>query len=124
MLNSLNLEGRFTADPELRTTSTGKNVASFTLAVDRNTGEKQTDFIPCIAWNKTADFVCNYFGKGDLIIVEGSLQSRKWEDKNGNKRTAYECVAERVHFCGKKTQAEDAPGNNNADIVDDDDLPF
>jgi len=121
MLNVLNLEGRFTADPELRTTSTGKNVASFTLAVDRNVGEKQTDFIPCIAWNKTADFICNYFGKGDLIIVEGSLQSRRWDDKNGNKRTAYECVADRVHFCGSKAKAE------NVDVapeVDDDDLPF
>ena len=121
MLNSLNLEGRFTADPELRTTTTGKNVASFTLAVARNVGEKQTDFIP---WSKTADFICNYFCKGDMIIVEGSLQSRKWEDKNGNKRTAYECVADRVHFCGDRIGDKSGDKQELVYVGEDEDLPF
>lgn len=123
MENIMIIQGRLTADPELKTTTSGANVTSFTLAVDRNTADKKTDFIPVVAWNKTAEFVCNYFGKGDMAIVEGSLQSRRWEDKNSEKRTAYECVANRVHFCGGKAKNESADVNTAADD-DEEDLPF
>ncbi len=144
MLNTIILMGRLTADPELRTTSSGLSVSSFTVAIDRRyqrQGEdKQTDFIPVVAWRQQADFVSKYFSKGQMIAVEGSLQSRKYEDKNGNPRTAYEVVADRISFCGSKAESGGGNygGNAGADtssysnanagdfstVVDDDDLPF
>lgn len=95
--------GRLTRDPELRHTQTGTAVASFTVAVDRgfsgqNGGEKQTDIINSIAWRSTAEFVSKYFEKGSMAIVSGRVQVRPYEDKNGNKRTATEVVAENVYF--------------------------
>lgn len=111
MLNSVIIMGRLTADPELRTTPSGLSVTSFTVAVDRNYksgDEKQTDFISVVAWRGTADFVTRFFKKGQMIAVQGSLQVRNYEDKNGNKRTAYEVVADNVSFCGSKSEG----GNN------------
>ena len=105
MLNSVIIMGRLTADVELKTTPSGLSVVNFTVAVERNykSGEeRQTDFIQCVAWRGTADFVSRYFKKGQMIAVQGSLQVRNYEDKDGNKRTAYDVVAENVSFCGSK----------------------
>ncbi|MGN0538221.1 MAG: single-stranded DNA-binding protein [Candidatus Fimenecus sp.] len=109
MLNSVIIMGRLTADPELRTTPNGVSVTSFTVAVDRRFQrqgeEKQTDFISVVAWRQTADFVTRFFKKGQMIAVQGSLQVRNYEDKNGNKRTAYDVVADNVSFCGSKNES-------------------
>ncbi|MBQ4313715.1 MAG: single-stranded DNA-binding protein, partial [Clostridia bacterium] len=99
MLNSIVLMGRLTADPELRTTSSNISVTSFTIAVERNfadraSGERQTDFIDIVAWRSTAEFVSRYFRKGQLVAVQGSLQSRKWQDRDGNNRTSWEVQAD------------------------------
>lgn len=113
MLNSVIIMGRLTADPELRTTASGLSVTSFTVAVDRRFQrqgeERQTDFISVVAWRQTADFVTRFFRKGQMIAVQGSLQVRNYEDKNGNKRTAYDVVADNVSFCGSKNEG----GNNS-----------
>ena len=141
MLNSIIIMGRLTADPELRSTSSGLSVTSFNVAVDRGYvragEEKKTDFIPVVAWRQTADFVSKYFRKGSMIAVQGSLQSRSYEDKNGNKRVAYEVIADQVSFCGSKAESgtgsydsasPSSYNNTSADdfssVVDDDDLPF
>ena len=101
MLNVAIIMGRLTADPELRTTT-------FSVAVDRRFQrqgeEKQTDFINVVAWRQTAEFVSRYFHRGSMIAVRGSIQQRNYEDKNGNKRTAFEIVAEEVSFCGSKAE--------------------
>ena len=102
MLNSCHFTGRFTADPELRTTQSGISVAGFSLAVQRNykvDDEYPTDFLNFVAWRGTAEFICKHFRKGNLIIVEGSLETRKYTDKEGNNRTAYEIKVDRAHFC-------------------------
>ena len=141
MINNVTLMGRLTADPELRTTTTGRNVTSFSIAVDRSfarAGEdRQTDFINIVAWQQQADFVCRYFKKGSMIALTGSLQTRSYEDKSGNKRTAYEVVAREFSFCGSKAEtgsgnydpvSPSSYNNSSADdfssVVDDDDLPF
>ena len=141
MLNVVAIMGRLARDPELRQTTTGKNVVSFTLAVDRGkkdaNGQNQTDWLNVVAWEKTAEFVCRYFSKGNLIAVTGRLQSRSYQDKNGVNRTAVEVLASQVSFCGEKKQEnrqeerrENAPSysqGNDADfalIEDDGDLPF
>lgn len=98
MLNEISIMGRLTRDPELRYTQSEKAVASFTVACDRDRGEKQTDFIDCVAWGMTAEFLSKYFRKGSMIIVNGRLQQRSWEDRDGNKRTTHEINAERVYF--------------------------
>ncbi len=108
MLNSAIIMGRLTADPELRTTASGLSVTSFSVAVDRRFQrqgeEKQTDFINVVAWRQTAEFVSRYFHKGSMIAVQGSIQTRNYEDKNGNKRTAVEIVADNVSFCCSKAE--------------------
>lgn len=108
MLNCAIIMGRLTADPELRTTGNGTSVTSFSVAVDRRFQrqgeEKQTDFINVVAWRQTAEFVTRYFHKGSMIAVQGSIQTRNYEDKNGNKRTAVEIVADNVSFCGSKAE--------------------
>ena len=112
MLNLVVIMGRLTADPELRTTSNGLSVTSFTVAVDRqykSDNERQTDFISVVAWRGTADFVTRFFKKGQMIAVQGSLQVRNYEDKDGNKRTAYDVVADNVSFCGDKKPSQDEP---------------
>lgn len=121
MLNHITLMGRLTKDPELRYTQTNTPVASFTIAVDRDFGEKQTDFISIVAWKKTAEFVDKYFHKGSMIALSGRLQIRSYEDKDGNKRTAAEVVAYSVYFGETKKQSVDVQFE---EIDDDDDIPF
>lgn len=108
MLNCAIIMGRLTADPELRTTTSGISVTSFSVAVDRSYQkageERQTDFINVVAWRQTAEFVTRYFHKGSMIAVQGSIQTRNYEDKTGAKRTAVEIVADNVSFCGSKSE--------------------
>ena len=103
MLNHITIMGRLTRDPELRRTGSGIAVASFTVAVDRDFGgrdggEKETDFIDCVAWRQTGEFVSKYFTKGRMIVVSGRLQIRSWTDKDGNKRRTAEVVADNCYF--------------------------
>ena len=99
MLNHVALQGRLTRDPELRQTKNGTAVTSFSLAVnDRD----ETNFFDCVAWKSTAEFVCQYLQKGSMVVVEGRLQTRDWNDQNGNKRKNTEIVVNRVHFCGSR----------------------
>ena len=107
MLNRIVVMGRLVRDPELRTTQSGISVTSFTLAVDRDfknrdSGEKSTDFIDVVAWRQTAEFVCKYFSKGRMAVAEGRLQIREWTDKEGNRRTTAEVVADNVYFGDSK----------------------
>lgn len=108
MLNRVILMGRLTADPELRKTASDLSVTSFTLAVDRNYGkgaDRQTDFINCVAWRQTAEFISRYFSKGRLMAVEGSLQVRNYVDKNENKRQAVEVLIDQAFFADSKNSA-------------------
>lgn len=109
-LNVVAIMGRMAADAQLRTTQSGKNVASFRVAVDRGrkdaNGQNQTDWLDVVAWENTAIFVEKYFPKGSMIAVTGRLQSRNYQDKNGNNRTAIEVVANNVHFAGKNEQSK------------------
>ena len=109
MLNHIVIMGRMTRDPELRRTGSGTAVASFTLAVDRDfgqkDGEKETDFIDCVAWRATAEFVEKYFTKGRMAVVSGRLQIRGWNDKDGNKRRTAEVVADNVYFGDSKKES-------------------
>ena len=113
MLNHITIMGRFTRDPELRRTGSGIPVASFTLAVDRDQkpkdGERETDFIDCVAWRNTAEFVSKYFTKGRMAVASGRLQIRSYTDKEGNKRRVAEVVAENVYFADSKK--EESNGN-------------
>ena len=115
-MNTICLIGRLTADPELRTTQNQVSVTSFTLAVDRayqpKGQERQTDFINVVAWRQTAEFVTRYFHKGQRLALTGTLQSRRYVDKEGNNRTAYEVIAENVFFCDSKPQSENVTGEN------------
>jgi single-strand DNA-binding protein len=111
MLNHIVIMGRLTRDPELRYTQAQVPVASFTVAVDRDFGgrdggEKQTDFIDCSAWRQTGEFVSKYFRKGSMIVVSGRLQSRKWQDRDGNNRTSWEISADNVYF-GESRRRDD-----------------
>ena len=117
MLNVAVLMGRFVADPELRHTPNGVSVTSFTLAVDRSYvkagTERQTDFIDIVAWRNTAEFVCKYFKKGQLAAVQGSIQTRSYTDKEGNKRKAFEIVADNVHFAEPKRDGSNAGASHS-----------
>ena len=111
MLNHIVIMGRLTRDPELRRTGSGIAVASFTVAVDRDFGgrdggEKETDFIDCVAWRQTGEFVSKYFTKGRMIVVSGRLQIRSWTDKDGNKRRTAEVVADNCYFGDSKRDSE------------------
>ena len=111
MLNHITIMGRLTRDPELRRTGSGVAVASFSLAVDRDfadkqSGEKETDFIECVAWRSTGEFVSNYFTKGRMAVVSGRLQLRSWTDKDGNKRRTAEVVADNVYFGDSKRDGD------------------
>lgn len=113
MLNQIIIMGRLTRDPELRRTGSGIAVASFCVAVDRDypskeTGEKETDFINCVAWRQTGEFVSKYFEKGRMIVVSGRLQIRKWTDNDGNNRTTAEIVADNIYFADSKKKEENA----------------
>ena len=140
MLNHIVVMGRLTRDPELRRTGSGTPVASFTLAVDRDFsgkdgGEKETDFIDCVAWRQTGEFVSKYFTKGRMAVVSGRLQIRSWTDKDGNKRRTAEIVADNVYFGDSKqatsndsgaTGAYATPPAQDFEMLDDPDaqLPF
>lgn len=142
MLNVVAIMGRLVADPQLRQTASGTSVASFRIACDRGrkdaNGQNQTDWLDVVAWDKTADFVSHYFPKGSMIAVTGRLQSRSYQDKNGNNRTAIEVVASNVHFAGKNEQpkpgfqpAGSAPdvqvsdSGQDYEVIDEsEDLPF
>lgn len=133
MLNKIIIMGRLTRDPEIRQTGSSKHVANFSVAVDRDfknqAGEKETDFIDCVAWNGTGEFVGKYFGKGSMIVVSGRLQVRNWEDDNRNKRKSAEIVAESVYFGGSKQNENAGADPVSADSlpgvpVDESDLPF
>lgn len=126
MLNQITIMGRLTADPELRHTNNGTPVATFTVAVDRDFGEKEVDFISCVAWKHNGEFVSKYFQKGSMIALTGSLQSRKWEDKNGNKRTSWEINVDHSYFASTKSDAKPEAVNGQLTELDDSDgeLPF
>lgn len=104
MLNHITIMGRLTRDPELRRTGSGVAVASFTLAVDRDFGkdDKKTDFINCVAWRNTGEFVNTYFKKGQMMVASGRLEMRDWTDKDGNKRTTAEVIVDNAYFGEKK----------------------
>ncbi len=148
MFNKAIVVGRLTADPELKQTPNGVSVTSFSLAVNRaftpKGGERQTDFLDIVAWRQTAEFICRYFAKGRAILIEGSIQTRSYVDKNGQNRRAWEIVADSAHFVESKSAAspstapvpaeaaatQPAPAYSSgnvedfADIDDDGDLPF
>ena len=113
-LNRIIIMGRLTRDPELRRTQSGTSVTSFSLAVDRDfksqSGEKETDFIDVVAWRNTAEFVCNYFTKGRMAVVEGRLQIRDWKDRDGNNRRSAEVVADNVYFGDSKRDSASGGG--------------
>ena len=140
MFNLVVLTGRLTADPELKTTTNGIPVTTFSIAVNRNYRageEQQTDFINIVAWRQRAEFITKYFKKGSMIGIEGSIQTRRYQDKNGNNRTIFEVVVNNAQFVESKREGGMAPGvgepasYSNADVSDftdlggmDDDLPF
>ena len=116
MLNTITIMGRLTRDPELRRTAAGISVASFSVAVDRDfaqDGKKETDFIDCVAWRQTGEFVSKFFTKGKMIVVKGRLQIRSWTDKDGNKRRSAEVVADNCYFAESKRDTDDV-GNSNS----------
>lgn len=129
-MNNICITGRLTAIPEIKKTTTGVSVCSVSIAVDRDykvNGEKTTDFIPCIFWRGTAEFVGKYFNKGDMIAVVGSLESRKYTDKEGNNRTVWEVKADKVNFCGGKKETQQTESQHFEDVSEessDEDLPF
>lgn len=130
MLNHIVIMGRLGRDPELRRTQSGVAVATFNVAVDRDfkdkaTGQRATDWITCVAWRSTAEFVEKYFSKGSQVLVAGRLQMRDWTDKDGNKRISAEVQAENVYFAGAKTEGGERK-LPEFEVMDDDDpdLPF
>lgn len=139
MLNSVCLMGRLTADPELKSTQSGVSVCSFRIAVDRayqpKGQEKQTDFINIVTWRGTAEFVSRYFRKGQLVAVQGSIQTSQYTDRDGNKRTAFDVVADNVFFAEKKAESGETKQGAGYDhspdiqgdfeeIIGDESLPF
>lgn len=140
MLNHITIMGRLTRDPEMRATTSGTKVTAFTLAVDRDYsggGEKKTDFIDCVAWRHTAEFLCSYFTKGRMAVVSGRLQIRNWTANDGTNRRSAEVIAESVYFGDSKREAaapnySEVPNYSEApdgysglrEIDDDGDLPF
>lgn len=146
-MNRVTIMGRLTANPELKTTQSGISVTSFTVAVNRKfkdaSGNFTADFIDCVAWRQTAEFITRFFSKGNMIALEGTLQTRMWEDKNGSKRKTTEVVVDGAYFTGSKNEGNNssqdyynAPAGNSAPnfddiaaddyeiVTNDDDLPF
>ena len=145
-MNTAILMGRFTDNPELKNTSNGTTVTNFTIAVDRKYqpagGEKKTDFLNCIAWRSTAEFICKYFRKGQMVAIVGEIQTDTYTDKDGNNRKKFEILVDEAHFCGAKSENQgteaaavapspataftQASGQSMsfADVAKDDDLPF
>lgn len=135
-MNKVSLMGRLTATPELKQTQSGNSVVSFCVAVDRRfqgqDGKRETDFINCVAWRKTAEFIAKYFGKGRMIAISGAIQTRKYTDRDGKDRMATEVIADEVYFCGDKQADNVQPisGGQNTipegfeEYSDGDELPF
>lgn len=131
-MNKVILKGNLTKDVELQTTTNGVSVAKFTIAVQRKfanaDGERETDFINCVAWRNTADFVSKYFNKGSQILVCGSMQTRTYDAQDGTKRYVTEVVVDEVHFCGSRqdgeTKAKVEETQPELTPINDDDLPF
>ena len=130
-MNNICITGRLTTAPEIKKTTSGVSVCSVSIAVDRDykvNGEKATDFVPCVFWRGTAEFVGKYFNKGDMIAVVGSLESRKYKDKDGNNRTIWEVKADKVNFCGGKKENNEPQSASTFDDVQEElsgeDLPF
>ena len=134
-MNFIAIHGRLVRDPEMRRTQSGVVVTNITVAVDRSYssgGEKQTDFFDCVFWRQGAEFVSKYFSKGKEIIVHGEMQSRKWQDKDGNNRTSWEIQNAHAEFCGGKSETApatyEAPATPASDFavlnVDNSELPF
>lgn len=125
MLNKVILQGRLTAEPELKATTSGVSVCSFTLAVDRSYGDKQTDFINCVAWRNTAEFISKYFGKGKMMIAVGELQVRQYTVNDGSKRYATEVIVNEVNFAGDGNNTKPAAETEQGfEYITDDDCPF
>lgn len=126
-LNHIDIMGRLVRDPELRRTSSGKAATNFTIAVDQNFTNGETDFFDCISWDKQGEFVAKNFHKGKMIVVSGRLKIRKWTDKDGNKREKAEIVTEDVYFCDTKKDSNKETNNfSNFATLDGEDgnLPF
>lgn len=125
-MNTVIMLGRLTKDPEIRSTATGMQVASFTLAVNRRFAkeEPRADFFNVTAWNKTAEFVGKYFTRGQQVLVSGRIENRSWEDNAGVKRYATDVIAEEVYFADSKKEEEWKPADKQIDITDESDLPF
>ena len=128
-LNTVSLGGRVTSAPELKTTPNGVSVCSFTIAINRKVNRNETDFINCVAWRQTAEFVSKYFGKGSAICVIGEIQTRSWEDQQGGKRYATEVIVNEAKFVDSKNDSTapapaSAPLSEFETISDDSDLPF
>lgn len=124
-MNSICLMGRLSADVELKQTQSGVSVCSFTLAVNRPNVKDTTDWINCIAWRGTAEFITRYFRKGNMIAITGVLTSRKYQDGSGKNRTAFEVVVDRAEFCESKgNDTTEQPTPNSEEMSKDDDLPF
>ena len=127
-MNSINLTGRIAQDLELKTTTSGLSVCTFTMAVDRPKVKDVTDFINCVAWRQSAEYLCRFGAKGSMIELTGTLQKRKYEDKNGNKRTAIEVVADslKVNSPSKNESSNTTPtiANTEFEEVTDSELPF
>ena len=143
MMNVICLQGRLVRDPEMKQTNSGLSVANFTIAVQRNNknqnGERESDFIDIVCWRHTAEYVCKYLQKGNLVCLNGTLQTRSYEDKSGNKRKAFEVVADNVHMAGdrasrneetesepeQQTLAPVQPKASNGYVeIEDEELPF
>ena len=117
MLNRVDVQGRFTADPVLKTTQNQDIFTVFTIACDRDYGERDADFFNCTAWSGAAEFICKHFKKGKMAVISGRLQNRKWNDKDGNKRMTNEIKVENIYFCdGKKQDFEE--------LENDEEMPF
>lgn len=129
-MNVAAIMGRLTADPELKHTPNGIAVTSFCVAVNRRTKDRQADFIDVVAWRGTAEFVCKYFRKGQMIAVKGSIQTRNYTDRDGNKRSATEVLAENAEFCESKKEPQPVGISDRSEISDEyeeilgGDLPF
>lgn len=133
-MNKMIIKGRMARDPELKTTNSGKSVCNFSVAVSRNFDRELVDFFECVAWNKKAEFICKYFTKGQEILIDGEMQSRRFTDKNGNNRIAWEINVNDTDFCGNKSQNNNNLQNGNTETISsvdfdelddlDDALPF
>lgn len=129
-MNKAILMGRLTKAPEMKTTQSGTAVTNFTVAVDRRfknaAGEREADFIPCVAWRQTAEFIARYFRKGQRIAVVGSIQTRNWDDQDGQRHYVTEVVVDEAYFAESKRTQRDDPDTFGANTVDDDEaqLPF